>query len=109
MLVALGTAAIAAPSKDPYVALRGPIARIVGGAYDGAALVQLTELTEKVGGRVTGTKAYGQAVIWAQAQLKAAGAQNVHVENFTIPHGWQRGTARLPRVRARFSCRWLPP
>ncbi len=34
-------------------------------------------------------------MIWAEAQLKAAGAQNVHRETFTILHGWERGTARL--------------
>ncbi|MBL0213550.1 MAG: M20/M25/M40 family metallo-hydrolase [Myxococcales bacterium] len=100
----LGTAAIAAPSKDPYAALRPSVAKIVGGSFDEAPLAQLAELTENIGGRVTGSKAYGQAVTWAMAQLTAAGAQHVHVEKFTLAHGWQRGPARgkvlSPRVRA---------
>src|SRR4051812_30729363 len=98
VLSVVAGAAIATPNKDAYAPIRAPIARIVGASYDGAALAQLTELSDSIGARVTGTKAYTRAVDWAMVQLRAAGAQNVHVEKFTLEHGWQRGPARASVV-----------
>ncbi len=94
VLIAIATVAFADTAKDPYAAWRDPIARMVGASHDGAVLAQLTDLGDTVGGRVSGTPRYAKAVEWAVAQLKAAGAQNVHLESFTLPRGWQRGTIR---------------
>src|SRR5258706_2590042 len=94
VVLALATTASADTPKDPYAAWRAPIVKIVGASYDGAVYTQLADLGETVGPRVTGTPRYTKAVEWTSAQLRAAGAQNVHVESFTMEHGWQRGTTR---------------
>jgi hypothetical protein len=41
-----------------------------------------------------GTPAYDRAAQWAAAKLRAAGLTNVRLEEFTLPNGWQRESAR---------------
>jgi hypothetical protein len=93
LVVAIAGTATADTPKDPYAGWREPIVKIVGASYDGRVHAQLDELTE-LGSRLSGSRGYGKAVDWAVVQLKAAGVQNVHVENATLEHGWQRGTTR---------------
>ena len=68
--------------------------RLVGSIYSGPAMTTLRELTDGYGGRLTGSPAYQRASEWAVAKFRSYGIQNVHVEPFTIPNGWQRGWAR---------------
>ena len=93
VLVLCSSTALAAPEKDPYAAWRGSIAKIVARSFEPGALAQLTELGDTFGSRVAGSPGYVKAAEWAAAQLRAAGAQNVHFEKFKLEHGWQRGTA----------------
>jgi hypothetical protein len=51
----------------------------------------LRRLTDEVGGRVPGTPAMQRAVDWGIAAFKAAGADSVHTENFTIQQSWAEG------------------
>jgi carboxypeptidase Q len=51
----------------------------------------LRVLTDQIGGRVPGTAAMQQAVQWGLAGFKAAGADSVHIEEFTIPQSWAEG------------------
>lgn len=53
----------------------------------------LRQLTDGFGGRLTGSPAYQHAADWAATQLRSYGIQNVRLEPFTIPSGWQRGAA----------------
>ncbi len=55
----------------------------------------LRRLTDEVGGRVPGTPAFQQAVDWGVAAFKEAGADNVHTEEFTIPHSWVEGNTTM--------------
>ena len=55
----------------------------------------LQRLTDQIGGRVPGTLAMRQAVDWGVAAFKAAGADSVHTENFTIPASWGEGFTRM--------------
>jgi carboxypeptidase Q len=55
----------------------------------------LQELTDEIGGRVPGTPAMNRAVQWGVAKFKAAGADTVHTEDFTILQGWTEGATRL--------------
>ncbi len=55
----------------------------------------LRRLTDEVGGRVPGTPAFQQAVDWGVAAFKEAGADNVHTEEFTIPHSWAEGNTTM--------------
>ena len=55
----------------------------------------LRELTDEIGGRVPGTPAMDEAVQWGVEKFKAAGADEVHTEEFTIEHGWSEGETSL--------------
>ncbi|MGB8885297.1 MAG: M20/M25/M40 family metallo-hydrolase [Candidatus Korobacteraceae bacterium] len=75
----------------------------------------LRVLTDEIGGRVPGTVAMQQAIAWAEAGFKAAGADSVHVEEFTIPQSWAEGNTEVTvvspvqfHVRAH-SIAWGPP
>jgi carboxypeptidase Q len=53
----------------------------------------LEELTDSIGGRLAGSPAYDRAAAWAAAKFRSYGIQDVRLEPFTIPNGWQRGWA----------------
>jgi len=55
----------------------------------------LRELTDVIGGRVTGSPAADKAVDWAVKAFRAAGVDEVLTENFTVPVGWAEGRTRL--------------
>ncbi len=50
---------------------------------------------DQIGGRVPGTVAMRQAVDWGVAAFKAAGADSVHTENFTIQASWAESFTRM--------------
>ena len=50
----------------------------------------LTELTTKVGNRVSGSPQAEQAVAWAKKKMEELGFDKVHTEPVTVPH-WVRG------------------
>jgi carboxypeptidase Q len=74
----------------------------------------LRTLTDQIGGRVPGTPAMQKAVEWGVAAFKAAGAENVHTEDFTIPASWAEGATQMTVVAPeKFSLRvvsltWAP-
>jgi carboxypeptidase Q len=51
----------------------------------------LHQLTDEIGGRIPGTPAMQKAVDWAVEAFKAAGADSVHTEDFTLPASWAEG------------------
>lgn len=53
----------------------------------------LQQLSDTIGGRVTGSPQAAAAVEWAQQKMRAAGLENVHAEDWTLAHGWRRGSA----------------
>jgi carboxypeptidase Q len=53
----------------------------------------LTELSDDVGARVTGSAGERKAEEWGAAKMKKIGLENVHLEKYTIWKGWTRGTA----------------
>jgi carboxypeptidase Q len=67
--------------------------RLVGSIFTGQSMNTLRTLTDGYGGRLTGSPAYQRATEWAVAQFRSYGIQNVRVEPFTLPNGWQRGWA----------------
>lgn len=67
---------------------------IAGGAMiNSHAFAFLTELSDDIGGRVTGTPAAARAVAWGVAKLKAIGLENVHEETWRMSRGWTRISA----------------
>jgi carboxypeptidase Q len=70
------------------------LTRIAGeGMLNSHAYQYLTELSDDVGSRVTGSSAERKAEEWSAAKMKAIGLENVHLEKYTIWKGWTRGTA----------------
>jgi carboxypeptidase Q len=67
--------------------------RIAASIYTGPAMGTLQELTDGIGGRVTGSPAYVKATEWAAAKFRAYGAEDVRLEPFSMDAGWQRGSA----------------
>src|SRR5215470_17789282 len=69
------------------------LTRIAGeGFLNSHALQYLTELSDDIGSRVTGSPAERKAEEWGAAKMKAIGLENVHLEKYTIWKGWTRGS-----------------
>jgi carboxypeptidase Q len=73
--------------------------RVIAEAQKPSALeTNLQQLTDQVGGRVPGTPAMQKAVDWGVAAFKAAGADSVHTEDFSIQASWSEGATRMTVV-----------
>jgi carboxypeptidase Q len=73
--------------------------RVIAEAQKPSALeTNLQKLTEQVGGRVPGTPAMQKAVEWGVEAFKAAGADSVHTEDFSIQASWAEGATRMAVV-----------
>ena len=71
------------------------LTRIAGeGMMDSHAFAYLTELSDDVGARVTGSPACQKAIDWGVAKMKRIGLENVHTEKWSMWKGWTRGTAQ---------------
>lgn len=91
-----------AAHADNRPAAKGPdddgtkpaLVKIAGeGMLDSHAFQYLTELSDDVGARVTGSPQGQKAVEWGQAKMKAIGLENVHAETWQLWRGWTRGSA----------------
>jgi carboxypeptidase Q len=67
--------------------------RLAASIYNGPSMATLGELADGIGGRLTGSPAYVRSTEWAVAKFHSYGIESVRLEPFTIPAGWQRGTA----------------
>jgi Iap family predicted aminopeptidase len=79
----------AAPPDETQQAANG----LATSVMTGPAMSTLRELTDGFGGRLTGSPAYEHSAEWAAAKFRSYGIKDVKLEGFTIPSGWQRGTA----------------
>jgi carboxypeptidase Q len=70
------------------------LVKIAGeGTMDSHAFEYLTELSDEVGARVTGTPSGQRSIDWGLAKMKTIGLQNVHTEKWSMWKGWTRGKA----------------
>jgi carboxypeptidase Q len=94
-LVELPLRAEERPPKGPDEDGTKPaLARIAGeGMMNSHAFGFLTELSDDLGARVTGSPAERKAEEWGAAKMKSIGLENVHTEKYTIWRGWTRGMA----------------
>jgi len=70
------------------------LVKIAGeGMMNSHAFQYLTELSDNVGARVTGTPEAQRAIDWVIAKMRAIGLENVHAEKWQLWRGWKRGTA----------------
>ena len=61
-------------------------------------MANLQYLSDIIGHRVTGSKSLQKANEWAAERMKSYGLENVRLEPWEVPVGWERGTARLKVV-----------
>lgn len=70
--------------------------RIIQAALQPSSLESnLRHLTDEVGGRIPGTPAMQRAVDWGVQIFKAAGADSVYTEEFTMPYSWAEGATEM--------------
>jgi carboxypeptidase Q len=89
-IAAHGSGASAAPNGDTESALEAIAGR---GMVNSHAFQFLTELSDDIGARVTGSPQAAKAVEWGVAKMKSIGLENVHAEKWTLWRGWTRGVA----------------
>ena len=53
----------------------------------------LTYLATQIGPRLTGSPQLDRASLWTEAQFRALGLENAHLESWTIANAWTRGPA----------------
>jgi Peptidase family M28 len=79
------------PAED---GTRPALARIAGeGFMNSQAFEYLTDLSDNIGGRVTGSPESQKSIDWGLAKMNAIGLVKVRAEKWTMWKGWTRGTA----------------
>lgn len=61
-------------------------------------MTNLEYLSDRIGGRLTGSASLEKANKWAAEKMKSYGLENVRLEPWEIPYGWERGTAGMKLV-----------
>jgi carboxypeptidase Q len=92
----------AAPAPKPLPPPRVKIeqyreraSRIIGAALTSdSAYRRLAWLTDRIGHRLSGSESLERAIVWAVAEMKRDGLDNVHAEKVMVPH-WVRGEESL--------------
>jgi hypothetical protein len=70
--------------------------KILAEAKNGSEIMaNLTYLSDVIGPRLTGSTALKRANEWAADKMRAYGLSNVHLEGWTIPVGWERGSVSV--------------
>lgn len=64
---------------------------------NGQSYSNLNYLTNKIGGRLSGSPQAQQAVEWAYKAMKEAGADTVYLQECMVPH-WERGEKEVAKV-----------
>ena len=86
-----GVAAPPAPAED------GTLPALTAIAGHGMMNVHtwndLEELSDEIGGRVTGSPQAQKAIEWGLAKMNALGLKNVHTEKWQLSRGWTRVSA----------------
>jgi carboxypeptidase Q len=104
LLLAIMPALLAAPPAAPAPAAPAPSAvdpvaldkKILAEAKNGSEIMtNLTYLSDMIGPRLTGSAALKRANEWTADKMRSYGLSNVHLEGWTIPVGWERGTATM--------------
>ena len=58
---------------------------------DSEVMANLAYLSDMIGPRLTGSDRLKRANDWTAEKMKEYGLENVHLEPYTIPRGWERG------------------
>jgi carboxypeptidase Q len=81
--------------KDPREAAR----KFIAIERDNSeVMTNLEYLSDRIGPRLTGSDRLKRANEWTAEKMKAYGLDNVHLESYTIPQGWERGKTEMTIV-----------
>jgi hypothetical protein len=81
----------AEPAASPALLLDQ---KIIADAKDSSEVLKnLAYLSDEIGARLTGSANLKRANEWTMAKFKEYGLTNVHLESWTIPAAWERGSA----------------
>jgi hypothetical protein len=69
--------------------------KILAEASAAEIMANLTYLSDVIGPRLTGSTNLQRASNWTAERMKANGLSAAHLEAYTIPEGWERGSAHL--------------
>jgi hypothetical protein len=58
----------------------------------------LEYLSDRIGGRLTGSANLEKANKWAAEKMRSYGLENVRLEPWEIPYGWERGRAEMKLI-----------
>ena len=93
-LCGAGSRADSLPKGPDQDGTKPALVRIAGeGMMNSHAFDYLTELSDSIGARVTGSPSERKAEQWGLQKMTSIGLENVHLEKYTIWKGWTRGTA----------------
>lgn len=97
LVVGTGCTARAQATDSPSTADDGTLPALSAIAGQGMtnihAYSELEDLSDDIGGRVTGSPQCNTAIQWALATMKKIGLQNVHAEPWQLFRGWTRISA----------------
>jgi carboxypeptidase Q len=94
--IALGDDRFKGPDED---GTKPALTKIAGeGMMNSHAFQFLTELSDKVGARVTGTPEAQKAIDWGIGKMRGIGLENVRAEKWQLWRGWKRGSAEAELV-----------
>ncbi len=107
--LAIGGLCLLLVSRAPAVPLDvAPSPRLSPAEVDRALLAEIKTRTEimknleylsdRIGGRLTGSANLERANKWAAEKMKSYGLENVRQEPWEIPYGWERGRAEMKLV-----------
>ncbi|HEX3587857.1 MAG TPA: hypothetical protein VH024_17790, partial [Candidatus Angelobacter sp.] len=90
------------PAEPPAPAQDGTMPALTAiagqGMMSNEAYNDLEELSDYIGGRVTGSTQAGQAIQWGMQKMRAMGLENVRAEKWQISRGWTRVSASAELV-----------
>jgi len=91
----LGRAWSARAANEEASPVAAADAQIISEIKDHSELMDNLEyLSDRIGPRLTGSSQLKQANDWTAEMFRKYGLTNVHLEPYTIPHAWTRGTAK---------------
>src|SRR6201987_3216223 len=88
---AMGSTDVSSPANDGT--LKALTAVAGAGTMDTHTYQYLSELSDDIGARVTGSPEAGPAIEWGGEKMKAIGLENVHTEPWELSRGWTRISA----------------
>ena len=85
---------LSAPKGAEADTTKPGLVKIAGNAtMDSPAFQYLTELSDDIGARLTGSSQGQKGIDWGLAKMKSIGLENVRAEKYSVWKGWTRGTA----------------